>query len=59
MKNVDTDIRHPFYEAGDALGQMTDAIDGDSGMSKDADLQEKMAKLKAAHDIVHAHLEEN
>ena len=59
MKNITTNIRHPFYESGDAIGQMTDAIDNDSNMSKDAILQKKMAKLKAAHDIVHAHLTEN
>lgn len=54
-----TDVRHPFYELGDKLGELGGAVGGDPVMSGDGALKALLAQVKRAHDAVHRHLEEH
>ena len=49
---VKEDIRHPFYEAGDKIGALEEAIKADGATKKDAKLLKAVTDLKKAHDDV-------
>ena len=54
---VKPDIRHPYYEMGDKLGVLKDAIKGDSELKKDKKLVSLVTDIEKATDALHKHLE--
>lgn len=51
-KKVTKDIRHPFYEAGDSISILKDAVAGDPATKADQKLKLALQDLEEAHDKV-------
>jgi hypothetical protein len=50
---VTKDIRHPYYEAGDAISALNLAVSSDPVTKVDQKLLRALDELKEAHDKVH------
>ena len=53
---TETDVRHPFYEMGDALGNLKDAVLAESVMKEDDVLLGILRGLEAVFDVLLIHL---
>ena len=45
---VETDIRHPYYDMGDQMGSLEDALKGDPKVSKDRAVMKAFSDLRKA-----------
>lgn len=59
MRQVETDVRHPVYEASDKVGALRSVFDQEPAMVGDTELERLRGELQAAFERVFGHLQKH